>query len=122
METYLNALNFKRMESHDYATFAFFLKVIHGDYLIITVNFPLFVLSSKARASFLFRDTIKLLGEFKLRHPHTRILQTFFFCCFFFSFIIILCLFQAFFLFQDRSVYLLIHSICVLPSASQKYI
>lgn len=111
----LNAWNCKRAESHSYAAFVVLLKVIHGDYLIITLNFPFLFCLQKLVHLFLFRDTIKLLGEFKL--PIRE------FCKFSFSvFFLILFLFEAFFLFEDRSVYLLIHSICVLPSASQKYI
>ena len=69
----LNIQNKKGIETHSYATFIFFPKLIYGDYLIIIVSFPSFPFLFRLRraASFLFPATIKLLGEFKFPpSPH----------------------------------------------------
>lgn len=73
-------------------------------------------MSSKARASFLFRDTIKLLGEFKLRHPHTRILQI---CSFFFFYSLCLKHFSYFKI--DRFIYLFIQFVFYPPPVKNTF-
>lgn len=80
-------------------------------------------MSSKARASFLFRDTIKLLGEFKLRHPHTKILQTFFSCCFLFSSLLLysVCLKHFSYFEIDRFIYLFIQFVFYPPPVKNTF-